>query len=435
MIGTGRAIVVVCLVALAGALVVAILSRAPARFRNDRPGREATDPSLGATFTHEEVARNGAYRLPGYAAAVAGIVIEIVTLVVLARGPLARLAERLGSLPGGVATRAAVLGIVIAVVGVLVALPMSFVRGYVIEHSWGLSTQDLGGWLSDVARSLLVGAVIAGISAAVFFTVVSRMPRFWWIASWAAFAALSVLFVFIFPVVVAPLFNKFTPLEDPTMKKAIVELADRAGVDVDEVLVADASRRSTAENAYVAGLGETKRVVVYDTLLESGGEPETLFVVAHELGHEKEHHVIKGLLLEVVGLFVGFGLLAWLAGRDWFLSWAGASSIADVRALPLLLLYLTVAGLLALPVQSAFSRSWERRADEIAVDLTRDKAVAVRSFRRLAFSNLADLRPPRIAVLMFFTHPPIPDRIQYLIDDPASAAGGSFAGIGAVQQD
>jgi STE24 endopeptidase len=309
------------------------------------------------------------------------------------------------------------------------------VRGFVVERAWGLSTQNAGGWASDSVRGILVSVVVGAIAAVVFFAVVSRLPRTWWVAGWAAFTLLTAIFVFVYPVVVAPLFNRFTPVQDESLRSDVLALAQEAGISVSDVLVADASRRTTLENAYVGGLGATKRVVLYDTLLEGGRRAETLFVVAHEMAHEKENHVPKGILLTSAGLLAGFGALAWLAGRSWFLSWSRATGPEDLRALPVLLIYLAVAGLLLLPVESAFSRSFERRADAIAISLTSDPAAGVRSFRRLAFANLADLRPPRIAVWTLFTHPPISERIRSILSPDGTANGRSFAVSGAVKQD
>jgi STE24 endopeptidase len=434
-VSTARAVIVVAVVAMCSAALVGLLSRTPSSVRGAEAGRDATDPALGAFFTDAQVARHGSYRLPSYVAFAAGLLIEIVTLVLLARGPFGRLVDWVGGLPGGRWAHSALLGAGAAIILWLAALPLAYVRGFVIDRAWGLSTQDVGGWLSDSVRGVLVGAVVAAIGAVVFFAVVARLPRTWWIAGWAAFTLLTVIFVFIYPVVVAPLFNRFTPVEDESLREDILALAAEADISVDEVLVADASRRTTAENAYVGGLGATKRVVVYDTLLSGGRRAETLFVVAHEMGHEKENHVLKNIALASAGLLLGFGGLAWLAGRAWFLSLAGASGVSDLRILPLLLLYAVVAGLLVLPIENGVSRAFERKADEIAVDLTGDPAAGVRSFRRLAFANLADLRAPRIAELTLFTHPPIPDRIRSILSSEETSAGASFAVSPAVKQD
>lgn len=409
-----RAALVIAVLSAAIALVVGMLSRTPVEVRRAEPPPDATDPSQGARFTEEQVARHGAYRAPTYLALALSLVLEVCVLLVLARTGAYRLVERL---PGGWATRAAVFAIFVTAILFVARLPLGYVRGFAMDHAWGLSTQDLSGWLSDAARALGVAAVIAAVSAIAFFGVVRWQPRLWWLWGWVAFTLLTALLAFLWPVVIAPLFNRFTPLEDADLRRRIVALAADAGVSADQVLVADASKRTTTENAYVAGLGETKRVVLYDTLLARADEDEVAFVVAHELGHEAENHVLKNVVLTSAGLLVGFAALAWLADRPGFWSWGGASGIADVRALPLLLVFATVMGVIALPLQSAVSRRFEARADEIAVRLTDDPATAVRAFRRLAFSNLADLRPPDAAVALAFSHPPIPDRIRAALED------------------
>ena len=403
---------IVLLASCAAALIVALSSRAPAEIRGAEAGREATDPSLGDDFTDRQIERHGIYRRSSYLGFVLGLAVEVSALLLLARGPLARLVDATSGWRGGFLVQAAAIGIAVALLTTLAALPLSFVRGYVINSAWGLSTQNVAGWALDVAKGLGIGAVMAAAATVAFFAVVRWQPRTWWIWGWVAFTFLTMLLVWLYPVLVAPLFNKFTPLEDTQLTQRITNIAEEAGVEVDDVLVADASRRTTSENAYVAGFGGTKQVVVYDTLLKAGGEDETLFVVAHELGHQKENHVPKGILVSSLGLLVGFGVLKLLSGWQPLWSWAGATGIQDLRAIPLVLLVATILGVLTLPVQNTISRSFESRADAIAFDLTEDPDVAIRSFRRLALSNLADLRPPRLAVLWLFTHPPIAERID-----------------------
>jgi STE24 endopeptidase len=412
-------VAVLAAAALATAGAVALAARAPASLRAAEPGRAALDPARGARFSDEQVRRGAAYSRPRYLAFALGVTLEIVLVVVLARGPWTGLVDRIERLPGGWALHAAVAGVAVAVIASLVTLPLAYVRGYAIEHAWGLSTQDVMGWLSDRGRALAVGAATSAITAVAFFGVVRWQPRTWWVWGWIAFTGLSAALVFLWPVVVAPLFNRFTPLEEGLAAR-VRALARAAEVEVEEVLVADASRRSTVENAYVAGLGSTRRIVLYDTLLRDGREQEALYVAAHELGHEAERHVLKGLLLSAAGLLVGFAALAWLSSRPGLWSWAGARGVGDLRALPALMLFGAVMGLVVLPVQNTVSRSFEKRADEIAVALTGDPETATRVLRRLALNNLADLRPPAPVVLALYSHPPIPQRIEAL---PRSAAG------------
>ena len=407
---TTRAVLVIVALSLVAAGVAALASRAPAELRRAEPAPDATDPSLGASFTTQQVERHDAYRRGGYVGFAAALVLEIAVLLVLARGPLRAVVDAVQRLPGGWVTQAIVAASFVALVAWAAQIPLGYVRGYVVQHDWGLSTQDAAAWFVDRLRGLLVAGVTAIVGALVFFGLVRWQPQRWWLLGWAGFTALTALMFFLYPVLVAPLFNRFTPLEDPDLANRIKQIAGDVGIEVDEVLVADASRRSTVENAYVAGLGPTKQVVLYDTLLGAGDNSETLYVVAHELGHQAENHILKNLALSSGGLIIGFAALAALA-RSGIWSWAGADGVRDPVALPLLLVFATVAGLVLLPVQNSISRRFEARADEIALELTQDPGTAIKVHRRLAFSNLADLTPPPAAVWLLYSHPPVKDRI------------------------
>ncbi|MDP9068944.1 MAG: M48 family metallopeptidase [Actinomycetota bacterium] len=418
---TTRALLAISVLSLLAAAVVALVSRTPADVRLDRAPADATDPSHGATFTESQVRRHGAYREASYAAFGASLVVEVATLLLLARGPLRSVLEAGQRLPGGWFTRTLLAAAFLALMTWVAQMPLAYVHGYVVQHAWDLSTQTVGPWFVDRLRSLLVGVVVALVGATAFFALVRWQPRTWWVWGWAGFTLLTALLFFLYPVVIAPLFNRFTALDDAALERDIRSLAAEAGVEVDDVLVADASRRSTVENAYVAGLGATKQVVLYDTLLTAGSPAETRYVVAHELGHQVENHILKNLVLSSVGLAVGFGALGLLARRSGLWRWAGADGIADPAVLPLLLVFATLAGLLVLPLQNVVSRAFEARADQIALDLTGDPDTAIRVHRRLAFSNIADLRPPAAAVWLLYSHPPVADRIEAAVAERAPA--------------
>lgn len=402
----------IIVLAVFAALLLALISRTPATARRAEPPPGATDASLGATFTEEQVARHGAYREAAYSVYALALLLEVVVLIILIRGPAGRMVEWLQAIPGGWAARAALLGAFVSVVLAISAVPLGYVFGYVVQHAWDLSNQGVGDWITDRARSTAISAGIAAVAAVVFFGVVRWQPRTWWLWGWAAFTLLTAAMSFLWPVLIAPLFNRFTPLPEGPLRTRVVTLGREAGVDVGEVYVIDASKRSSIENAYVAGLGSTKQMVLFDTLIEADDEDATAFVVAHELGHQVEAHVVKNVAIASVGMLIGFGALAWLAQSPGVLSWAGASSISDLRVLPAILLFVLLANLVALPVQNLMSRRFEARADEIALELTGDPATATRVFRRLAFANLADLKPPQPVVTMLFTHPPIVSRIN-----------------------
>jgi len=415
-VSTSRVVIVIVILALVAAGVVGFVSRAPASLRNAEPGPDAADPARGAAFSDELIARGDAFRKPAYLSFALGMLLQLATLLLLARGPMGGLIDALERVPGGWAVRTMLAGAALAAILALVALPLSFVRGYVVQHDWGLSTQDVGGWLSDQGRALLVAAVTMAVAALAFFAVVRWRPGSWWLWGWAAFTLLTIVLAYLYPVVIAPLFFKFTPLADEDLARRITSIAEEADIEVDEVLVADASRRTTSENAYVAGFGATKQVVVYDTLLEAGGTDETLFVVAHELGHQRERHIIKNIVAASLALLVAFAVLGVLGrgGSPWSL--AGAEGIGDLRALPLLVAFALFAGLVLLPAENLLSRTFERQADAAAIDLTADSDAGVRTFRRLAISNIADLDPPSLAVWTLFTHPPILERIEFFLE-------------------
>ncbi len=407
---------VLILVALAGvsAGLLAIQARVPEAVREAEPDPDATDPSNGAHFSSEQVARHGAYRAPAYLSLVLSIIVQLATLVVLAR-VVPRVTAALGDVAGGWVTKVLVVTAVVVIVGSLVSLPLSYVRTFSLDEPWGLSTQSASQWFLDAGRSLLVALVTSIVAALAFFGLVRAFPRSWWLWGWAAFSVLTLLFTFLWPVVIAPLFNRFTPLEEGPVRDRVVQLANEANVQLDDVLVADASKRTTAENAYVAGVGSSKQMVLYDTLLRAGDTDETAYVVAHELGHEVHDHIWKSVALGSASLLAAFAFLRWLATRPDVWRWAGAEGIGDPRALPILALLVAIGGLLALPVQNGISRVFERQADTVAIDLTEDPETAVAVYRRLALSNLADLRPPRIAEWILFSHPPIPERIENVL--------------------
>jgi len=239
-----------------------------------------------------------------------------------------------------------------------------------------------------------------------------RTPNRWALWAWAGCGLATIVLVALAPIVIDPLFNTIRPLEDPALRQRVLTLADRAGLAVDQVYVSDASRRTTAENAYFTGLGATKRVVLYDTLLRHNDPEAVATVVAHEMGHWRHADIWKGIGLSLLGLAICF----WCAAR--VLAWAGRgrrfrlTGPADMAAVPLVLLVFFTLNLVSLPLQNAISRSMERAADRTALELTRDPAAFIRSEVQLARAGLADLAPSRAVVFLLYTHPPTVERIR-----------------------
>jgi STE24 endopeptidase len=278
-------------------------------------------------------------------------------------------------------------------------LPLDLWRGLFRERRFELSTQTWGGWLADWAKGEAVELALGAAVWTAAIALVDGLPRRWPIAA-AVGLALFVLFMsFVAPVVLEPLFNRFRPLEDERLAAELRALAERAEVPVRDVLVADASRRTTRTNAYVSGLGPTRRVVVWDTLLAEADERELRLIVAHELGHRRSRHVLKGTLLAMAGAVV-LVLLLWAA--------LGTPQPRDFALAALLFTGVEIA---TLPLVTWVSRRWERAADRASLELTGDRDAFVRAHVSLARKNLSDLEPPRLAYLMLFTHPTPPERL------------------------
>lgn len=236
-------------------------------------------------------------------------------------------------------------------------------------------------------------------------------PRIWWAIAAGALAGLVMLGSFLYPVLIEPAFNRFSSMPQSQLRTDLLALAERDAVPVDDVLVADAARRTTALNAYVSGFGSTRRIVVYDTLLESESPAVIETIVAHELGHSKSNDVLIGTALGGLGAAAAVIAGYLLAGWTPLLRRAGAASLGDPRSLALVLFVVAATGVILGPVQSLISRQIESRADLYALDMTRDPVTFIEMQRRLGVVNIADLEPNRLYYWAFASHPSTIERI------------------------
>lgn len=310
-----------------------------------------------------------------------------------------------GRIPGPWFVRVVVAVAGLALVGRLLTLPFALLlHDHVVDN--GLSTQSTGAFLVDVAKGETVGIVATSLVLLVLVGTARVWRRAWPAVAGGVLGALVLVGSYGYPVLVEPLFNTFTPLSAGSLRTGILDLADREGVDVDDVLVADASRRTTTLNAYVSGLGGTRRVVVYDNLVDDLPEDQALSVVAHELAHARHGDVLTGSLLGVAGVVTGVGVLGLVLGRR-----RGAGRMADPRVVPLVLALVALATLATSPVQNTISRQIETRADVDALRATGDPDAFVAMQRQLALRSLADPTPPRWSQLWFGSHPTVLERI------------------------
>jgi STE24 endopeptidase len=361
-------------------------------------------------FTAEEIQRAREYHRPLYGALAIDAVVRMAVLAVLA---FSSLGDYVYGWLAGLSWWSRVFAYTVLVVALAgaVRLPISYWRGYVHEKRWGFSTQNVRGWLIDRAKALAIGA---GLTASALFGLVAlarALPWAWPAAAAPAAAVLVAVLSFAAPVLLEPVFNRFTPLADERLASDLRVLAQRAGVSVRDVLVADATRRTRKQNAYVSGFGRTRRVVVYDTLLAEDDPREIRLVVAHELGHRKAHHVEKVTALGMIAAAGGVLLLWGLLSMGGLLRTAGAAGPGDPRVVPLVLLSGAILQLLALPFESSLSRRWEAAADLASLELTGDPGAFESAHRKLAVSNLIDLDPPRALYLIASSHPTPPERI------------------------
>ena len=359
-------------------------------------------------FTAFELDRAEDYRSVQRLLAVGGLVVGTGTLALLAWRPPRRVFDRLARRPilGGAAAGAG-----ISLLLVVVEFPLSFWR-HERAVDVGLNTQTFVDWMGDVAKSAGIDAAFAAAGGALALVLVRRFRRNWWAPAAAVIVAFGVVTIWLFPVVIDPIFNDFEPLPPGATRSDVLELAERAGVDVGEVYRVDASRRTTAANAYVGGLGHSKRVVLYDNLISGFPRDEIRMVVAHELGHQKHNDLIRGLAWLALVAPAGTYLVQRLAE-----AFARREGLGDPRVKPgpAVLPAITLAiGLVSFGMAAAsnvLSRQVEGRADSYALSLTRDPAAFVQLERRLAVRNVSDPDPPGLLHVLFGTHPTTIERI------------------------
>jgi STE24 endopeptidase len=398
-------------VAVAATVAAAALATFALRPRTGLIEPAAVDPQ--AYFSPAELERAREFRGPQRALGLAGLLVSGGILAVLALRPprrVRRALEAAGRRPlgGGAAAGAA-----ISVVLVAATLPLDAV-GHARAVAVGLSTQGWGAWLGDVGKATAVGAVFAGAGAGGVLALVRRFPRRAWIPGSVIAVALSAGFVFLSPLVLEPLFNRFTPLPRGELRTEVLELAERAGVEVGEVFRVDASRRTTGANAYVGGLGSTKRVVLYDTLLERFPPDQVRSVVAHELGHVEGRDLLRGLawlaIVSPAALFLAQALAERVQGRG---HGGEARLPATPAALPAIALSLALVSFAVGAAGNVLSREVEARADGFALRLTEEPEAFIGLERGLSVSNVSEPDPPEAWHLLLGTHPTTVERIGF----------------------
>jgi len=341
---------------------------------------------------------------------IAGIVIPIAAcLSLLLSGASLRMSRNLTSALGNYWLTLATYAIIFIIYLQLVEAPFRFYTGYIVDHDFGISTQRVRDWVGDESKELGIAVVIGVLGVTILYYLI-RLTNLWWLAAAALFALLSVLLSIVLPYVIMPIFYKVTPLEDAGLREDLLGMSKKVGAkSVHNVLVADESRRSVRANAMFSGIGSSKTIVLFDTLLNKFTRREVKTVVAHELGHYVNKDIWKSALISGVMSIPPFFI------ADYALRWAegslGVSTASDPSGLPIIFAILVAVGFLLQPVSNGFSRGIERKADEFALRVADDAEAQASAERRLADMSLSVDTPNSLVEWFFYSHPSASRRI------------------------
>jgi len=288
--------------------------------------------------------------------------------------------------------------------------PLHFISSFFVERRFGLSRQTVRAWLADEVKSAGLSFGWSIICVQVFYLFVRNFPSLWWLISAAAWIFFSIILARFLPVVLIPIFFKYLPIEDNALKRRIMALAGKAGIQLMDVCRIDMSRKTAKANAALVGLGNTRKVILADTMTDRFTPEEITVVIAHEFGHVKFGHLWRFLAFSAVTTTAGFFILALMARRIVVLT--GAAGFSDLYLFPVLVLLVVLSGIILLPVRNYFSRVMERQADRFALEITGKPEEFISLMKKLAEMNLADTEPSQIKKVFMYDHPPVGERIR-----------------------
>ncbi len=297
----------------------------------------------------------------------------------------------------------------------VIHFPLSYLR-YSLSKDYGITVQSYSGWMRDQVVGFWEGILIMWIVVLVLYILIRKFPKWWWAISWGCFIPFVFLMMYIQPVVIDPLYNDFTELQDKELEEKILDLASESDIPADRVYEVNMAQKTNSINAYVTGVGGNSRIVLWDTLLTRLQDGEILFIMAHEMGHYVMNHIVIGITGYIVFSFFAFYLIHRTAGK--IIASYGQRmkihSLSQLASLPLLLLLVSLLLFLASPITNAVSRHQEHKADVYAIELTGDADSAIGAFQEITKSSLSEVNPPALVKFIRYTHPPMVDRIAYL---------------------
>lgn len=295
----------------------------------------------------------------------------------------------------------------------LVFYPIDLLR-YNLSKDYGISTQEFPSWMRDYVIDFWINFATTLIVVLVLYWLLQKSAKRWWLYAWLLTIPFAIFMMYIQPVVIDPLYNDFYPLKDKELESKILALADEANIPSEHVFEVNMAEKTNALNAYVTGIGENSRIVLWDTTLNTLTDQEILFIMAHEMGHYVEKHIYTGIAAYIISILVGLWLIAKIMPRiiSKFGKILKINTMKDIHSLPLFFLLVSFLLFVSNPISNYISRYQETRADEYAMELTDDAEAAVSTFQNLAKAGLSEVNPPLLVKLFRYTHPPMLERIN-----------------------
>ena len=341
---------------------------------------------------------------------IAGMVIDLGLLVLLAFSGLALFIASHSTVTGNDYVNFLVFVFLCGLLFSVISIPMDFYGGYVVEHRFGLSNQTVAGWVKENLKGTALNIVIGVPVALAFYWFIRSTGNLWWFWFGIFVFVLSVLLARLAPVLIFPLFYKFKELDSGEIRERVEKILADVNIKIKGIFSFNMSKDTKKANAGFTGLGKTKRIILSDTLLENLSVDEIAVVFAHEAGHYKYRHIVKNIIFSTIVIFVSFYLCG--LSYEWTVSKMGFTALHDLAALPVLMLYLSLFGLLLMPLTNSISRRYEYQADAYALKTTGNIEAFVSTMEKLAAINLADKEPHPVVEFFFYSHPSIKRRIE-----------------------
>jgi len=339
-------------------------------------------------------------------------VLDAVLLVLILSGAVSHLSGAAQELLHGYVASGLLFFLAFGAIFVVLGLPFDYYATFSLEERFGFNRSTTGTWVADKAKEILLSVILLAALAGPILWIIARFPHWWWLWGLLATSAIQFILVVLYPILIAPLFNRFEPLKDESLAEQVKRMAFRVGMKVNGIFQMDAGTRSTHSNAYFTGLGRTKRIVLFDTLLNTLSHDEILGVLAHELGHFKRRHIVKSYLTGQLILLVGFYLTYLM------MNWQPLYEAFNVKASQSYGLLLIVGifwqrlGFFVKPLSMMLSRRFERQADDFAVSLSGSPGPLISALKKMAEHNLSNLFPHPLYVWAHYSHPPMVERIS-----------------------